>query len=112
MKPAHGTAKLSHGGKLLTVTVLRKRRKSLVPLTQTYVVEDSRPDQRVAFPVFALTKEDGEIYHVSVTNFGVRCDCRDGELREKRGGGFCKHISALQATGVISKGATHGSEEA
>jgi hypothetical protein len=112
MKPSHGSAKLTHGGKLLHITVPRKRRKNLVPLTQTYVVLDSRPDPKVCFPAFELTKENGEKYHVSVWPTGMRCDCRDGELREKRGGGYCKHIRSMIVVGLISKGATHGSEEA
>lgn len=100
----HGTARLTHGGRFLTVTTHRKRGKKSVPMTQTYVVEDARPDPRVASPVLTLTKEDGEQYHLSVNEFGTRCDCFAGEIGKKRGTGHCKHILAAMSVGLLPKG--------
>lgn len=96
-----GTARLKDGK--LTITTQRKRGKGLVPLVVTYAVADSKPDPRVANPAFILTKENGQAYHVSLSEFGVRCDCVDGEIRERRGTGLCKHAKALAACGLIPK---------
>jgi hypothetical protein len=100
-QPPNGSARLKDN--ILTVTVQRKRGKKTVPLVVTYKVEDANPDPRCAYPVYSLTKDNGEVYHASVDTWGVRCDCVDGELREKRGSGICKHAAALMAVGKIPK---------
>lgn len=98
-----GTARLTHGGRFLTVTTMRKRGKKNVPLVVTYVVSNPGSDPAVAFPVLALTKEDGVTYHCAITEWGARCDCVDGEIREKRGSGRCKHIRSLVAVGLLPR---------
>jgi SWIM zinc finger len=92
-----GTAKLTHGGRFLTVTVPRKKGRKSVDLVQTYVVEDTRPDVRVANPAFTLTKEDGEQYHCAVNEFGPTCSCADCEFRQH----LCKHLKAVIAVGLL-----------
>lgn len=102
MKPATGTVRYKDG--ILTLTVMRKHGKRMKPLVTTYTVADCRPDPRVASPAFSLTKDDSEVYHVSANEWGVRCDCIDGELREKRGtGDLCKHARSLQACGLMPR---------
>lgn len=99
MKPATGTAHLE-----LVITTMRKKGKKMVPLRVVYVVRNANPDPRVAHPAYSLTKEDGTVYHCSHAEFGARCDCFDGEKREKLGtGGGCKHARALQAVGLLPK---------
>ncbi len=102
MRKPTGSVRYKNG--ILTVTVLRKHGKNWKPLVVQYTVEDANPDKRVANPAFTLTKEDGEVYHVHQNEFGIRCDCVDGELREKRGvQELCKHARALQAVDLLPK---------
>lgn len=62
-----------------------------------YTVEDGRADPAVADPCVKLTKEDGESYHVAVTEWGVTCSCGDCHFRSR----VCKHILGLRAVGVM-----------
>ena len=102
MTPSHGSARYDPETGILTVTTMRKRGKRSVPLVVSYRVEDARPDPKVAFPVFSLTKESGEMYHVSQDQWGLHCDCRSGEIREKYGSTNCKHAAACAACGLFS----------
>jgi len=109
MKEVHGTAKLTEG-KYLTITTQAKRGKKMVPNVQTYLVEDVNPDPEVAYPAYSLTKgefaaEDGQavfvpsgdVWHVSVREWGAECDCPHRTFNPNAP--VCKHAKAMQAVG-------------
>lgn len=107
VKEPHGVARLTHGGKLLVVTTQAKRGKKLVPNVVAYAVTDAKPDPSVAFPVYALTKEDGTVWHVSVNEWGASCDCPHATFRGGNSRVQCKHIAAAMATGLLPKPIVH-----
>lgn len=78
-------------GDKLTLTVNGK--------TTVYTVTNVNPDPAVAYPAFALQKEDGTVHHVFVDQWGARCECEDAHYRSK----VCKHLSAMRACGLIPK---------
>lgn len=99
----HGNARLEDDGKTLVIKTMAKRGAKLKLNEQRYEVSDAQPDPAVAFPVIALKKADGKVYHVSVTEWGAACDCVSGEIREKYNLGPCKHTLALIAVGLLPK---------
>lgn len=107
----HGVARLSDDGQTLTITTKAKRTRKVKGQkvvdykdhVRTYTIQDTRPDPRVASPAFALTNEDGDVYHVSVNEFGPACDCPDGHFRRENDREKCKHVKALQAVGLLPK---------
>lgn len=108
----HGKARLENG--ILTITTQPKGKKK--PLVRVYKVEDVRPDPRVAYPAYSLTKgrmeavpaedggyefvPDGEVWHVSVDKYGPMCDCPHRTYEKTH---RCKHISACVAVGLLPK---------
>lgn len=104
MKSSHGLARLSEDGKTLTITVQVKKGKRYVDKVDSYEVEKVDSDPRCAEPVIALKKTDGEVYHISFAEFGIRCDCPSGEIRERYGSTGCKHAKACVAVGLIPGG--------
>lgn len=115
MKDVHGTCNYDPETRILTITVDQKRGKKIVQNKQTYRVTNVNPDVRVANPAFELTKGEmrpldllsnstdseefvpsGEVYHVHKDEFGIHCNCPQGEIREKYGvRERCKHAIAL-----------------
>lgn len=91
MNEVHGTARLSHGRKLLTMTVKGKR--------TVYVVENLHPTESVANPAYRLTKEDGKTYDVAMTDHGPVCDCADSQFRSR----CCKHILGAITVKLLPK---------
>jgi len=85
------TARLSHGCRLLWLTMGKK--------IDVYAVEDARPDPSVASPAFRLTKPDGTQYTVHRDRHGIGCTCQDATYRQR----MCKHGKALVAVGLIRK---------
>ena len=84
-------AKLTHGGRVLTLTVLRQAGKRLRPLTTTYAVE---------FPpgiegVVNLVKGDGRAYEVTAH----ACTCDDAQFKARERS--CKHRTSLQQLGLL-----------
>lgn len=112
----HGTASLSEDGRILTITTMRKKGTKSVPNTTQYLVEDSRPDRRVASPAFSLTKGsldvlddgeevfcpswEGEVWHVAVNEYGPTCDCQHATYS---GSGQCKHVGAMLKLGLLDR---------
>lgn len=96
--PATGTAKL-----VLIVTTNAKRGKKTVKNKVEYTVTNLNPDPRVAFPAWALTKADGEVYHVAVDVHGPMCSCPHYTFRGSNSKAGCKHVLALQAVGLLPK---------
>ena len=90
-----GTANYKNG--VLTITTRRHGK----PFVVAYAVEDVRPDPRVASPAFSLTKEDGEVYHVSVNEWGPACSCPDATFRGHSLEVPCKHCLAMAAVGLL-----------
>lgn len=85
-------------GRWLILKTQRKRGKKYVDYVSIYLVEDTRPDPRVADPAFTLTKVGTEtVWHVGVTKFGPVCDCPSA----LRGPGRCKHAKGLMAVGLL-----------
>jgi len=100
-KPATGSARYSDGK--LTITTQAKRGKKTVPNVVVYTVEDVRPDPRVAYPAYALKKDDGEVYHVAVDKFGPTCSCPHATFRGQESRVPCKHVLAMIAVGLVTK---------
>lgn len=62
---------------------------------------DSHPN--VADPAFELVKEDGEVYHVAMDEFGYTCSCPHYVYRGHNSEIPCKHCMALVAVGLIPR---------
>lgn len=117
----HGSASFDAARSLLTIKVMAKRGKKMVPNVSHYLVTDTRPDPAVASPAYALAKceivtdpasmsaaalesgateeliKTGDVWHVCVDEYGPRCDCGDGHFRNR----VCKHCKALIAISLI-----------
>lgn len=91
----HGTVRFEAG--ILTITAKLDGKE----VVTAYKVEDVRPDKRIANPAYSLTKDDGTVYHVAVTQWGPACDCPDNTYRRERTGEACKHLRACMAVGLI-----------
>lgn len=110
VEQAKGRASYKDG--ILTVTTLAKRGKKTVEVQRHYQVTNANPDRRVAHPAWTLTKglvKDGvftslgEVWHVSVNEWGPACDCPDRLFRGEKSGVACKHILSLVAVGLIPR---------
>ncbi len=102
MKTVHGIARLSSDGKTLTLITKVKKGKKVVEKHESYQLSDAEPDPEVAFPVVALTKKDGTVYHCGVNEWGPFCDCPNSLIREKYDvREHCKHLRGLIAHGII-----------
>lgn len=102
MNQVHGVANLKDG--ILTIKTPAKRGKKVVENVQVYTVSDADPDPKIAYPVIALTKADGTVYHAGYNEYGYFCDCGNGIIREKYGARTpCKHCVSLIAVGLLPK---------
>ena len=101
-KPVTGSCRLTHGGRLLSIT--RDGKESL------YVVYRVITDKAVAHPAFTLITKDGGQYTVSKGKFGAECECADFVMRHRS----CKHIKSLKALGLFGdeKEEADGSQQA
>ena len=90
----HGTAKLSKDRKTLTIRIGEK--------VTRYEVSDADPDPKVAWPVIALRKANGEVHHVAKTEWGISCSCGAFCFRNYDNAP-CKHCMACIATGLMPK---------
>lgn len=108
---------------ILTIKTKAKRGKKMVDNVQTYLVEDSRPDTRVADPAYSLTKgmliplsmeeaiatggethkwvASGDVWHVSVNEWGPECDCPHRTFNPDSP--LCKHARAMKAVGLLTR---------
>lgn len=119
MATKQATGVTSYKDGILKIVTQAKRGKKFVPHTTYYLVEDARPDPAVASPAYSLTKgelvtaaafmsaaalESGaseefvrskEVYHVSFSEWGWRCDCPHGTYRGANSEACCKHTLAV-----------------
>ena len=93
----HGSAKLTHGGKVLQVTIGRKITRYLIER-----VQDAK------HPTIKLTKEDGVSHQVSEVNGRIICDCESATYRAAEA---CKHARVLVACGLLKEKKDEGSKE-
>lgn len=91
----HGMAKLSHAGKVLTITVKGK--------ATAYTVEFLVTDRRVAHPAIRLTKGDGTSYDIHHDKHGWHCQCPSQVFVEDKMGRLCKHLRACRNVGLIKE---------
>ena len=80
---------LTHGGRLLTLTVLRQAGKRTKRHTTTYAVE-------AGSGLVRLVKADGKVY--VVTQYG--CDCEDAQFKGRERS--CKHWTGCVAVGLLN----------
>lgn len=97
----HG--KVSYRDGILTITTMAKRGNKMVPNVVKYaVLVEHGSDPRVAKPVYRLTKEDGTVYHVAVTEHGPACSCAHATFRGANSKVPCKHIASCVAMGWMN----------
>ncbi len=84
----HGSAKLTHGGKVLALTIGKRITRYLI--------------ERVPceHPTIKLTKEDGVVHQVSEINGKTVCDCEAATYRPHE---RCKHRKILVAIGLLKE---------
>ena len=99
MKPVTGSCRLTHGGRLLSITRDGKE--------QLYVLYKIITDKAVAHPAYTLIKADGEQYTVSKGKFGIECECADFIRRAR----LCKHAKSLKALGLFGEQKNDDREE-
>lgn len=103
--------------RLLAITTPKKRGKKEVLETSLYIVRRLDPDPKVACPAFALHKGhmedvasvgsepaqtfvlDKEVWHVSIQNGHIECDCPAKTYQRQEGP--CKHCKGMIAVGLI-----------
>lgn len=87
------TTRLTHSGRVLWI--IRGKKIDL------YVIEDAKPDKKLADPAIRLTKADGTQYTVAKTKNGPTCCCADFNYRHDKTGKVCKHILAMRAVKLL-----------
>lgn len=95
-------SRLTHGGRILVVTVLRQSSVSkrtgevrYKPVTTTYAVEPAGPG--AVRLVTERAGEDGRPVAYTVTSHG--CDCPDAQFKGRERG--CKHAEAVRTVGLL-----------
>ena len=101
-KPPTGKAKyIARDATSGTLTITMQKRKKQVETH--YEVTKIETDTRVADPAFELVKEDGEVYHVAMDEYGYTCSCPHYVFRGHQSQVPCKHCLAMAAVGLIPK---------